>query len=82
MLHVGLAVALGHQRLDRQADQPVRGVAGQRGELLVGEDDPAVLVGDQDRVRKGLGERRWSGVEYGCGEDWWRLRSMTAAGGG
>ena len=57
MLVVGLAVTCWHQRLDRQADQLVQIVAAQGSELPVGEDDPAVRIGDQDLVGESIGER-------------------------
>jgi hypothetical protein len=48
VLLVGLAVTRWHQCLDLQADQLVQIVAAQGSELPVGEDDPAVRIGDQD----------------------------------
>jgi hypothetical protein len=57
VLLVGLAVACWHQRLDLKADQLIQVVAAQGGELPVGEDDSAVLIGDQDPVGESIGER-------------------------
>jgi hypothetical protein len=51
------------ERLDRKADQLVQVVAAQDSELPVGEDDPAVLIGDQDPVGESIGERL-PGIAY------------------
>lgn len=56
----GMSVAqrLGHEQLDRSAEQLVADVAEERACLLVGQHDQAVLVYADDRVRRELEQLR------------------------